>query len=52
MRVPRPPGEFDGLPLPNGTLAPRLGQHTDEVLHEIGVGDEACADLRRRGIIA
>ena len=52
MRVPRPPGEFDGMPLPNGALAPRLGQHTDEVLHEIGIDDEACDDLRRRGIIA
>jgi crotonobetainyl-CoA:carnitine CoA-transferase CaiB-like acyl-CoA transferase len=52
MRVPRPPGEFDGLALPNGALAPRLGQHTEEVLHELGVDAAACDDLRRRGIIA
>ena len=52
MRVPRPPGEFDHVPLANGALAPRLGQHTDEVLRELGVDDAACADLHRRGIVA
>jgi crotonobetainyl-CoA:carnitine CoA-transferase CaiB-like acyl-CoA transferase len=52
MRVPRPPGEFDGLALANGALAPRLGQHTDAVLHELGVDAAACDDLRRRGVIA
>ena len=52
MRVPRPPGEFDGLALTNGALAPRLGQHTDAVLHELGVDAAACDDLRRRGVIA
>jgi len=52
MRVPRPPGEFDGLPLMNGALAPRLGQHTDDVLHELGVDAAARDDLRRRGIVA
>ena len=52
MRVPRPPGEFDGLSFTNGALAPRLGQHTDDVLHELGVDAVAAADLRRRGVIA
>ena len=52
MRVPRPPGEFDGLSFTNGALAPRLGQHTDEVLRELGVDAVASDDLRRRGVIA
>ena len=52
MRVPRPPGEFDGTPFANGTLAPRLGQHTDEILHELGIDAIARDDLRRRGIVA
>ena len=52
MRVPRPTGEFDGMALPNGAVAPRLGQHTDEVLRELGIDDATRDDLRRRGIIA
>ena len=32
--------------------APRLGQHTDDVLGtELGLGPEACAGLRKRGVI-
>ena len=52
MRVPRPAGEFDGMPLANGAVAPRFGQHTDDVLHELGLDAAACADLHRRGIVA
>jgi crotonobetainyl-CoA:carnitine CoA-transferase CaiB-like acyl-CoA transferase len=52
MRVPRPPGEFDGRSFTNGALAPRLGQHTDDVLRELGVDAVATDDLRRRGVIA
>lgn len=33
------------------SIAPRLGEHTDEVLAELGIGDAARADLRVRGII-
>ncbi|HUP73664.1 MAG TPA: CoA transferase [Acidimicrobiales bacterium] len=52
MRVPRPPGEFDGTAFANGALAPRLGQHTDEILHELGIDAAARDDLRSRGVIA
>jgi crotonobetainyl-CoA:carnitine CoA-transferase CaiB-like acyl-CoA transferase len=52
MRVPRPPGELDGRSFAVGPMAPRLGQHTDEVLRELGVDDAARADYRRRGVIA
>lgn len=52
MRVPRPPGEFDGQPFAIGAMAPRLGQHTDEVLRGLGVDDASLTDLRRRGVVA
>jgi formyl-CoA transferase len=38
------PGDFDGG-------GPRLGEHTDAVLRELGYDDAAIADLRRRGVI-
>ena len=33
------------------SAAPELGEHTDEVLHELGFDDEKIADLRGRGIV-
>jgi len=38
------PGDFAGG-------GPRLGEHTDDVLRELGYADPAIADLRARGII-
>lgn len=32
--------------------APRLGEHTDEVLEQAGLGEARRADLRKRGVIA
>jgi formyl-CoA transferase len=37
-----------------GTLrgaAPRLGEDSDAVLRELGLGDEAIATLRARGVL-
>jgi formyl-CoA transferase len=51
MRVPRPPGDFDHVPLSITKLAPRLGQHTDEVLDELGIAPAERAQLRHRGIV-
>jgi crotonobetainyl-CoA:carnitine CoA-transferase CaiB-like acyl-CoA transferase len=30
---------------------PEFGQHTDEILHELGYNDGAIADLRARGVV-
>ena len=38
------PGDFAGG-------GPRLGEHTDDVLRELGYADSAIADLRARGIV-
>ena len=48
------PGVVPKLSKTPGTVerpAPRLGQHTDEVLSAIGIGDETRAQWRSRGII-
>lgn len=52
MRVPRPVGDFDRIPLALDRPAPLLGQHTDEVLADLGLDALARDDLRRRGTIA
>ena len=38
------PGDFDGG-------GPALGEHTDEVLRELGYDDARIAELRARGVI-
>ncbi|HEX5267159.1 MAG TPA: CoA transferase [Acidimicrobiales bacterium] len=52
VRQPRHPNVFHGTPAAVRGAAPALGQHTDEVLAELGVGPEATADLRARGVVA
>ncbi len=51
LPVPNPPGIpkiIDGTPA--GT-SPVTGQHSDEILDEMGYGTAAIAGLRRRGVI-
>jgi len=47
-----PPFELERATLEASTPPPLLGQHTAEVLREIGVDDERLASLEERGVIA
>lgn len=46
------PIKLSETPLAPGRPAPRLGQHTDEVLVDAGYGAEEIAELRRAGAVA
>ena len=48
FRVLANPIKLDGERLPS-RLAPALGQHTDELLHEVGYSEAEVAALRERG---
>ena len=50
-RLPRHPTQFAGTPAALGGPAPALGEHTDEVLIELGLGDRISA-LRDAGVVA
>jgi crotonobetainyl-CoA:carnitine CoA-transferase CaiB-like acyl-CoA transferase len=47
-----PPFKLNSAALGPSTPPPLLGQHTDEVLRELGVDDERLASLEERGVIA
>ena len=51
-RVVALPLGFDGERPPPRTPPPRLGEHTDEILNEIGYDEVLVAELRARGTIA
>jgi len=51
MRQPRPAARFEKTPATSGAPAPGLGQDTDDILAEIGLGDR-IAELRRTGVVA
>jgi formyl-CoA transferase len=51
VREPRPPARYSATPTALGRHAPKLDEHTDEVLAELGRTPEQIADLRTRGII-
>ncbi|MCU1464862.1 MAG: formyl-CoA transferase, partial [Actinomycetia bacterium] len=46
---PRHPSDFRGTRPPLGGPAPMLGEHTDDLLRELGLGDR-IADLRASGV--
>jgi crotonobetainyl-CoA:carnitine CoA-transferase CaiB-like acyl-CoA transferase len=52
MRQPRPAARFERTPAGLHNYAPMLGEHTDEVLGEAGVGGGDLARLREQGVIA
>ncbi|MCZ6854447.1 MAG: CaiB/BaiF CoA-transferase family protein, partial [Gammaproteobacteria bacterium] len=51
MRQPRPTGQFHGTPAGFHRHSPELGEHTAEVLGEIGRTTEEIAELRDKGVI-
>jgi crotonobetainyl-CoA:carnitine CoA-transferase CaiB-like acyl-CoA transferase len=51
VREPRPPARYSATPTSLGRHAPRLDEHTDEVLHELGFDADAVAALRARGVV-
>ena len=51
VRHPRHPAQFGATPAVLAGRAPMLGEHTDEVLGELGVDDARLAELRAAGVI-
>jgi crotonobetainyl-CoA:carnitine CoA-transferase CaiB-like acyl-CoA transferase len=49
--LPATPVDFGGTPWAPRSMAPGHGEHTDDVLHEIGRTGTDIADLRERGIV-
>ena len=49
VREPRPPARFSGTPTGLGRHAPKLDEHTDEILAELGRDAAAIAALRASG---
>jgi crotonobetainyl-CoA:carnitine CoA-transferase CaiB-like acyl-CoA transferase len=52
IRQTRPAARFDRTPAALTRPAPRLGEHTDEVLREVGLGDAQIRALREAGAVA
>jgi crotonobetainyl-CoA:carnitine CoA-transferase CaiB-like acyl-CoA transferase len=52
VHQPRPAPRFDGAAIDPTPGAPRLGQHTDELLREAGWTDAEIADLRSHGAVS
>lgn len=51
LRQTRPAARFDKTPAEAGRGAPRLGEHNDELLTELGYDDAQIAGLRESGIL-
>jgi len=51
VRHPRHPAQFGATPAMLAGRAPMLGEHTDEVLAELGVDADRIAGLRASGVI-
>ncbi len=51
VREPRPPALFSGTPTALGRHAPKLDEHTDEVLAELGHSADDIAAMRASGVV-
>jgi crotonobetainyl-CoA:carnitine CoA-transferase CaiB-like acyl-CoA transferase len=51
MRQPRPAARFEKTPAELRSPAPRLGEHTEAVLAELGITEEERTSLQERGIV-
>lgn len=51
FRLPAPPMQFGGVPPVPAGPAPELGQHTEEILLELGHDWDAIAELRESGAL-
>ncbi|MDA1074374.1 MAG: CaiB/BaiF CoA-transferase family protein [Proteobacteria bacterium] len=51
MRQPRPPGQFHSTPSGLHRSSPGLGEHSEEILREMGRDDAEIARLRKAGVI-
>ena len=51
MLRPRPPARFSDTPAGVSRHAPSLGEHSDEVLEEIGLSSSERQELREKGIV-
>jgi crotonobetainyl-CoA:carnitine CoA-transferase CaiB-like acyl-CoA transferase len=47
-----PPAQFDGRPIGDLKASPTHGEHTDDVMRELGMTDERIANLRSRSVLA
>jgi formyl-CoA transferase len=45
------PAQFDGRPVGELKASPTHGEHTDDVMRELGLTDEQITALKSRGII-
>jgi crotonobetainyl-CoA:carnitine CoA-transferase CaiB-like acyl-CoA transferase len=52
MRLPKPPARFSKTPYSQRHQSPEIGQHTVEILSEIGLSFEDMQALAREGVIA
>ena len=52
IRQTRPPARFDRTPAAIRRQAPRMGEHTEEVLREAGLSPAEIAELRAAGVVA